>query len=410
MAAVSTAPRTSTFSALKHNNFKLYFGGQFVSISGQWMQGLAQGWLVYALTGSELMLGLVACAGGLPSLLLSPFAGVLVDRFRRRDILLLTQTAAMVFALVLAWLTLTGIVQVWHVILLAFLNGVTGTLDAPARQSFIRDMVGADDLASGITLNSMMTNGGRIIGPAFAGVILATVGAGWCFFINGITFLAVLSSLWIMRVPAPKLVERRTSPLRQLREGLTYSRQHEIIAPLILLAAIICVFVVNVVTILPSFAATVLHSPVSGYSTLSTAQGIGAVVGALALAWLSNRLGRGHMVVLMSMVLSVAALMLANMNQVLPAAIFMGVMGFGFVSFFVTVNTMLQNVVPDDFRGRVLSLYTLTFMGLTPFGALALGYIAERIGTPDALSLYAVVNGLLCGLVLLRWPKVRSVV
>ncbi len=409
MAAVSTPARNNTFSALKHSNFRLYFGGQFISISGLWMQSLAQGWLVYHLTGSTLMLGLVACAGGLSSLVLSPFAGVIVDRFHRRNILLITQTSEMIFALTLAFLTLTNVVEVWHVVVLAFFNGIAAMLDAPARQSFIRDMVGVEDLNSGITLNSLMTNGARIIGPAFAGVLLATIGAGWCFFSNGVTFLAVLLTLLIMHVPVTRNTQKQVSPMRQLREGLAYSRQHEIIAPLILISAIICIFIVNAVTVLPAFAATVLNSPVDGYSTLSTSQGVGAVIGALALGWITYRLGRGQMVVAMTILLSFAAFMLSHMTQVLPAAFFMAMLGFGFVSFFVTVNTILQQVVPDEFRGRVMSLYTLTFLGLTPFGALILGYVAERIGTPNALALYAVVSGLFCGLILLRWPKVRLV-
>ncbi len=407
MASLSPAHQQSTFSALRHHNFKLYFGGQFISIAGMWMQTVAQGWLVYHLTRSELMLGVVACAAGVPSLLLSPFAGVVVDRFHRRYILLLTQVMGMILALVLAYLTLSGQVQVWHVVLLALGDGLVKTLDAPARQAFIKDMVGPDDLSSGITLNSMMSNGARIIGPAFAGVLLATVGAGWCFFFNGVSFVAVVGSLVVMHLPPITRILQRASPLQQMREGWHYSRQHPVIAPLLLLSAVVSIFAVNMVTVLPSFAATVLHSPINGYSTLSTAQGVGAVVGALGLVFLTRRLGRGQVVTVITLELSLACVLLSRMTFVPLAALLMGLVGIGFVTFFVTINTLLQNAAPDEFRGRVMSLFTLTFLGLTPFAALAMGYLAELVGTPNAMALYGLLNGLFCGLILLRWPDVR---
>ncbi len=409
MATLSHAPQQGTFSALRHHNFRLYFGGQFISISGMWMQTVAQGWLVYHLTRSELMLGLVACAAGLPSLLFSPFAGVIVDRFHRRSILLVTHTLEMILALVLAWLTLSGLVQVWHVLLLALCDGVVKTFDAPARQSFIKDMVGPEDLPSGITLNSLMVNGARIIGPAFAGMLLVTVGAGWCFFYNGISFLAVLVSMLFMHLPPMMFNPRRASPLQEMREGWHYSRHHPVITPLLLLAAVVSVFAVNMVTVMPSFAATVLHSPINGYSTLSTSQGIGAVMGALMLAFLTRRWGRGRLAAVMTIELSLACILLSRMTLVPLAALFIGMVGMGFVLFFVTANTMLQNAVPDEFRGRVMSLFTLTFLGLTPFAALAMGYIAERIGTPNTMTLYGLLNGLFCVLILLRWPDVRAI-
>ena len=404
MASLS---RAGTFSALRHNNFRLYFGGQFISISGMWMQTVAQGWLVYHITGSELWLGIVACAAGLPSLVLSPVAGVVVDRFSRRDILLFTQAVEMVLAFILAWLTLTGVVEVWHVVLLAFLEGIVRTLDNPARQTFIKDMVGIEDLTSGVTLNSLIVNGGRIVGPALAGGLLVTVGAGWCFFMNGATFLAVLFSLWVMHVPHNVLAARQASPLARLREGLSFSRQHATIAPLILLAAVVSVFAVNIITLLPSFAATVLRDPINGYSTLSMAQGVGAVLGALALVWLSAHLGRGRVVVLMTIETSIAAILLSTMHTTAAAAFFMALMGLGYVTFFVAVNTLIQSEVPDEFRGRVMSLYTLTFLGLTPFGALFMGGIAEHMGAPLTMALYGLLNGVFGLYILLRWPAVR---
>lgn len=405
MASIS---QTGTFSALRYSNFRLYFSGQLISISGSWMQIVAQGWLVFHITQSELWLGIVACAGGLPSLLFSPFAGVWVDRMSRRTLLILTQGAQMILALALAYLTFANVVQVWHVVVLAFLTGITNAVDAPARQAFVRDMVGTECVSSGIALNSMTFNGARIVGPAIAGVVLAKFGPGWCFLLNGISFLAVLFMLGIMHVEGETFTKSSASQLRLLREGVSYSRQHEIILPLLLLSTITCVFLVNLVTVLPAFADLVLRSPVDGLSLLSTAQGVGAVFAALLMAWLARKLGRGHVVVLTVIMMSASGLALSQTQAMSLAALFIAIFGFSMILFFITINTMLQSIVPDIFRGRVLSLYTLTFMGLSPFGALAMGFLASGAGTPQALAIYAILNGVLSAWVLLRWPAFRQ--
>ncbi len=401
--------QAGTFSAMRHPNFRLYFGGQLVSTAGMWMQTVAQGWLVFQLTRSEMALGLVACAGGIPPLLLSPFAGVVVDRVPRRTLLLWTQTVQMVLAFILAALVFAGTVEVWHIVLLAFLLGISNSVDAPARQSFIKDMVGPEDMGSGITLNSMMMNGARVVGPAVAGIMLASAGAGWCFLLNGVTFLAVLISLWVMDVPHPVPGVGRGSPIHLMREGLSYSRKHETILPLLLLAAVVSSFAVNIITLLPAYADTVLHSPVDGLSIMSIAQGTGALLGALLLAGLNYRFGRGRVTLFMLMVLSLAIVVVSGVAHVAVSAILMAVVGFSMVIFFVNANTMMQNEVPDAYRGRVMSLYTLTFLGLTPLGALLLGWIADHAGTPGALALYGLVNGVLALLIVLRWRAVLSI-
>jgi MFS family permease len=406
MASVVQTAQSRTFSALRHSNFRWYFGGQFISISGSWMQVLAQGWLVFELTHSELALGIVAGAAGIPSLFLSPFAGVVVDRFSRRGILLFTQTAQMVLALILAALVFADTVQVWHIVLLAFLLGLTKCVDAPARQAFIKDMVGPEDMSSGITLNSIMVNGGRVVGPALAGLLLASLGAGWCFFVNGITFLAVLVSLVVIheayRVPGVG----RGSPIRQMREGLAFSRDHETILPLLLLAAVGATFAANTITLLPALADVVLHSPVDGLSLLSAAQGVGAVIAGLLLTPLVNRFGHGPVVSVMIIVWSWSMIMLASTAVLWLSVFFMGVYGFAFVLFFVNNNTMIQLVVPDAYRGRVMSLFTLTFLGLTPLAALLIGALANVIGTPETLIVMGLLNGGLALAILLRWRGV----
>lgn len=410
MVSIAQAAHGGTFSALRHRNFRLYFGGQLISITGSWMQALAQGWLVFHLIRSELVLGIVACAAGVPSLFLSPFAGVIVDRFSRRNILLFTQTIQMVLAFVLAVLVFAEVVQIWHIVLLAFLLGLTKCMDAPARQAFIKDMVGPEDMSSGITLNSIMVNGGRVAGPALAGVLLASFGAGWCFLLNGVSFLAVLASLVMIhetyRVPNVD----RTSPIRQMREGLRFSRRHVTILPLLLLAAVGAIFAANTITLLPAFADVVLRSPVDGLSLLSAAQGVGAILAGLLLSPLVNRFGHGRVVSVMCVIWSWSMILLASSTLLPVTAFFMGVFGFSFVLVFVNTNTMIQLEVPDSYRGRVMSLFTLTFLGLTPISALLIGAVADVIGTPETLILMGLSNGSLALAILLRWRGVWHIV
>lgn len=410
MAAVSqaSAVRAGTFAALRYANYRLYFAGQMVSMSGSWMQTVAQGWLVYHLTQSELWLGIVAAAAGLPSIVISPLAGVLIDRVSRRAILTATQAALMLLAVIMTALTLSGTVQVWHVVALAALAGVANAVDAPARQAFVRDMVGRENISSGVALNSMMFNSARIIGPTVAGITLASIGAGWCFFINTVSFMAAILALRLMRLenpPAPSV--KGVNPLVALRDGVQYCRSHITIGPLLLLSSVTCLFATNIASVLPSFAAVTLHSPIDGYSTLSMAQGIGAVLGALGLAFFGRTFGRGYVIVGMVVLLTISAVGLATTTAVLPAALYMVGLGFSVVMFFININTLIQDQVPDEYRGRVLSLYTLTFLGLSPVGALALGALANQIGTPPAIALYGLLNGALGLLVLLRSHAVR---
>jgi MFS family permease len=427
-----TAAQPGTMSALRYPHFRLYFIGQLISVSGTWMQTVAQGWLVFHLTQSELWLGVVACAAGLPALILSPFAGVLVDRFPRRNILILSQTVQMVLAFILALLTFANTVQVWHIVLLAFLLGVTNAIDAPARQAIIVDLVGKEDLPSGIALNAIMFNGSRIFGPVAAGLALTQVGPGWCFALNGASFLAVILMLFVIPAkPVPTNIQH-VSPITRLREGLAFSRAHATIGPLLLLAAISSVFLTNVSTLLPAFADVVLHSPADGYAALTTAQGVGAVLAALLTAWAGTRLGRGRLVFAMMIFTPIATLLFAGTKTIPLAAFTAALVTFGLILGFVTVNTLIQTEVPDDFRGRVMSLYTLTFFGAAPFGALALGVLAgglgeanqlalsggpgtvavapvvRGIGTPEALGIYALIGGILSVYVILRAKQVRQ--
>jgi MFS family permease len=406
-AQVKTHFQTTTFSALYHPNFRLYFAGQLVSVSGTWMQTVAQGWLVFHLTRSELWLGVVACAAGVPSLLFSPLAGLIVDRMSRRRILFITQTTQMLLALMLSLLTFADAVQVWHVVVLAFGLGLANTFDAPARQTFIIDMVGRDDLRSGITLNSMMVSSARIFGPTAAGLTLASMGPAWCFFINAASFLAVIISLhYIQAVEIIKCVGE-FAPLKQLKEGLRFAGGHATIAPLLLLAAICSIFTLNIITLLPAFADRALHSPIEGYAALSTAQGVGAVIAAVLFGPFAARYGRGRLITLMLIFTPLMMLLASRATDVFSATIFMALASFGLIAQFICVNTMIQTEVTNELRGRIVSLYTLTLFGMAPFGALALGLLAGHMGTPDAMALYAVLGGVLSLAIIFRAPQVR---
>ena len=398
-------PRTGTFSAMRNTNFRLYFVGQLISISGTWMQNLAQGFLVFKITQSEAWLGIVACAAGLPVLLLAPVAGVIVERVPRRRLLFFTQTAQMLLAFVLFGLTVTAQVQVWHIVVLAALLGATNALYEPARQIFVVEVVGLDDLSSGITVNSIMNNTSRIVGPMAAGLALVQVGAAWCFFLNGLSFLAVLVMLYLVKVPYAIRHATGSAPLKQMREGFRFARSHEQIMPLLLMVTIAGIFVVPIANMLPAFADVVLHSPDQGYAALSAGQGIGAVIVGLTMSWLAFRYGYGRLIAAAAVLGAAATILLAAQTTIPASMIAAGLAAAASTVLFIGINTMIQMAVPDAFRGRVLSLYTLSFLALAPFGALALGVLANVIGTSTALALWGARGGLLGGAVVLRWPS-----
>ena len=406
MTATTLTPRKSTLSALKSPNFRLYFAGQLVSLSGTWMQNVAQGFLVFKLTRSELWLGIVACAAGLPLILLAPVAGVVVERVPRRTLMMFTQTVQMILAFILTYLTFTDTVQTAHIVVLAFCLGVTNALDAPARQTFVVEMVGREDLQSGIALNSILNSASRVLGPTAAGLALVKFGPAWCFLINGLSFLAVLISLFFMSVPYAIAYVGGTPPLKLMREGLQFARHHEVVAPLLLLTAAVGLFTIPIIQLFPAFADLVLNSPKDGYATISAAQGIGSVVGGVLVACLAHRIGRGRVIFLSVILGAIATVVFAFQSNLLIAAVMCLLTGVFLIIEVVSLNTLLQTVVPDAYRGRVLSLYTLTFLGLAPFSALALGGLATVLGTSTALGIYGVLGGVMSLAVLLRWRSV----
>jgi MFS family permease len=367
------------------------------------MQNIAQGYLVFELTKSELWLGIVACAAGLPIILMSPVGGVIVDRIPRRRLMIFTQTIQMILAFILAVLTFAGTVQVWHIVTLAFLLGMTNALDMPARQVFVLEIVGREDLRSGIALNAIMNNVGRILGPTAAGLALVGFGAAWCFLINGVSFLAVLLGLFLMQVPFATECIRQSAPMRQLREGLSFARHDPLIAPLLLLSAVAGLLIIPIMQMMPAFADVVLHSPDEGYAALNVGQGIGAVLAGVMVGSLAQRLGYGRLIVGSLILCALFTVLMALQVTVFLAALMSGIFGLFLILEFVTLNTTLQTITPDTYRGRVLSLYMLGLLGFAPFGALVLGAIASLIGTAAAIILYGVLSAVVGGLIVLRW-------
>jgi MFS family permease len=382
--------------------------GMLVSMAGSWMQIIAQGWLVYQISGSEWTLGLVGFASAIPALIISPWAGVIIDRVPRRGILYATQSAAMSSALILAWLTFTGQVQVWHIVALAVGLGVVNAFDAPTRQAFVVEMVGRDDLPNAIAVNSMIFNGARIVGPAFGGLLLAWLGAGWCFLINGASYLGVLVALFLMQLaPYIKRV-RLESPWAQLKNGVTYVQKRGDLRGILSQAAIFGVFGVSYSTVLPAYVDSVLHVGPAAYGAINAASGVGAVTSALFLARYGSDIQRGRWLTGVALAFPFV-LMAFAWAPGLPVALGLAfILGVCFLGQFTLLNTLLQTRVDDTMRGRVMSLYTLIFFGIAPFGNLTIGAVSEFWGLSVTLTLSAAITLALSALNLLRSDKVRS--
>ncbi len=372
-----------TFAALRHPNYRLFFVGQLVSLIGTWMQNVAQAWLVYALTDSPFYLGVVSFASSIPSLSLSLGAGVVIDRVPKRALLIVTQSAAMLLAFILAADVFLGWVQPWHIIILSFLLGAVNAFDAPTRQSFVVEMVSdRSDLPNAIALNSAIFQMARIIGPTLAGIALALVGAGWCFLLNGVSFIAVIAGLWAMQLNPVVHIARGVSVIEQLREGVAYIWHTETVRTLIAVVAVSNLFAFGYAALMPAFAEGVLNTGPEGLGLLSASVGVGALVGALIVASLGSFRQRGMLLTFGNLFFPTMVL-LFSMSTSLPLsmAILAGA-GLGFIIQNATANTLIQNTVPDALRGRVMSIYMLVFQGFYPLGALLAGFIAQTFTIP----------------------------
>jgi len=372
--------------ALGSRNFRLFFAGQGVSLVGTWMQQVAISWLVYRLTGSAVLLGVVSFAGQIPSFLFSPLAGVLADRWNRRRLLLCTQTLAMLQASLLAFFVLAGLIQVWHLVALSVLLGLINAFDIPVRQAFVVEMVEKkEDLGNAIALNSSLVNGARLIGPSLAGLLIAVVGEGVCFLINAASYLAVILAIGAMRLPPAKARENRKHVLHELREGFGYAFGFAPIRAILFLIALVGLVGMPYTVLMPVFAREILRGGAHTFGFLMTAAGVGALASTVFLASRKSVLGLGRVIVVATGLFGLGLIGFALSRSLPLSLLFLGLAGFGAMAMIASSNTVVQTIVEDEKRGRVMSLFTMAFMGMAPLGSLAAGALADTVGAPATL-------------------------
>jgi len=373
------------------------------------MQSVAESWLVYRLTGSAALLGVAGFAGQIPVLFLATVGGSVADRYNRHRILVMTQTASMVLPLILAALVFTGRVHVWHVFVLASLLGVINAFDIPARQAFVVEMVGKEDLVNAIALNSSIVNAARAVGPAVAGVLLAAVGEGWCFLLNGVSYIAVITGLLLMDLPRRMRAEHPAKALAGFTQGFRYVRHTMPVRDLLLMVALISFAGQPFATLMPIFAEEVLHGGARGLGLLVASAGLGSFAGAVILASRSTIRGLGRIVAASALTFGIALTLFALSTHFWLSAVLLAVVGMSMITQAASTNTLIQSMVPDAMRGRVMALYVISFMGMLPIGSLVEGWIAERIGAPLAVM----GGGLVCilGAIVfnVRLPKLRVI-
>jgi MFS family permease len=374
--------------ALRHRNFRLFFTGQSISLIGTWMTRVATSWLVYRLTGSALLLGVVSFAGQIPTFLLAPFAGVLVDRLNRRKMLVWTQALAGLQSLALAGLTLARVINIHEVIWLSVLQGLINAFDMPGRQAFLVQMVEEkQDLGNAIALNSSMVNTARLVGPALAGLVIGSVGEGYCFLVDGLSYLAVIASLVMMRVKVAPVMRSFAPMLEQLKDGWTYVRGFAPIRTILSLFALISLMGMPFMVLMPIFASKILHGGPHTLGFLLGASGIGALISAVSLALRKTVRGLTTMIQISAGVFGLG-LISFGLSRWLPLSLFlMLIVGFGMMQGMAASNTVIQTLVPEDKRGRVMSFYTMAFVGMAPFGSLLAGALAHRLGAPHAVMI-----------------------
>lgn len=383
----------NTFRSLRYRNFRLYFAGQSVSLVGTWIQRITIPWLVYHLTNSAFMLGVVGFAGQIPTFVIAPYAGVITDRLNRYRLLILTQIAAMVQAFVLAFLYLSGSILVWHIVVLSVVLGIINAFDVPVRQSFMIEMVEKkEDLANAIALNSSMVNGARLVGPSVAGLLIALTSEGVCFLLNGISYLFVIASLLEMKITPRSIAKKNKKVWKEMKEGFSYTFGFLPIRYVILLLALVSLTAMPYTVLMPVVAKQVLHGGSHTYGFLMGASGLGALFGALFLASRKNILGLEKVIALSSALFGIALVLFSFSQYFLLSLALMVFIGLGMMLQMAASNTIIQSIVDDDKRGRVMSFYTMAFMGTAPFGSFLAGSLASRFGAPDTL----LIGGLVC--------------
>ena len=374
------------FRALRHKNYRLFFIGQGISLTGTWMQQMAIGWLIYRITKSPFMLGFVGFLGSIPTFIFTPFAGVIADRTNKHRMLIITQALAMAQALILAVLIMTGKVEVWHILALTIFLGIVVSFDSPARHAFIVEMVDKkEDLGNAIALNSLVFNSARLIGPSIAGIFVALFGEGICFLCNGLSYIAVIAALLGMNITRRIIVRQDKHIMQGLKEGFNYAFGHKLIRSILLLTGLVSMMGMSYMVLMPIFAKDVLHGGANTLGLLMGATGLGALVGAFFLASRKSVKGLSAVVFLTTNIFGVGLIAFSFSRVLWLSIVMLLFVGFGMMVQMSANNTIIQAVVDDDKRGRVMSLFMVAFMGMVPFGCLIAGGLANRFGAPNAI-------------------------
>ncbi|MDP3988016.1 MAG: MFS transporter [Candidatus Levybacteria bacterium] len=397
------------FPAFKYRNYKLYFTGQFISVTGMWLQIVAQGWLVLQLTHSAFLVGLVSALGSLPTLIFSLFGGAIVDRFPKKEIIIFTQVSSMILAFALAFLTISNRITVSEIIIISFLLGIVTAIDLPARQAFSVEMVGKKDLASAIALNSGIFNGARVIGPGIAGIIIALYGTGGAFLLNGISYIAVIIALFMISVKeVPSIVHSRF--LKSIKEGVQYSFSHSLIRNLLIFTGVTSIFGFSYTTIMPVVVQNVYHRGADSLGYFYSASGLGALAGIIIVSWLSKKINDTFFILGGSFVFVISIIIFSFIKNETLAFVLLFFAGVGLLSQFAMINTAIQHAVDDHIRGRVMSMYSLMFLGMSPFGSLQIGFVAEHFGAQFAIRIGAIVMLLFCVYLFFNIKKIQKTV
>lgn len=404
----SSITASSAFAAFRYRNYRLWFFGQLTSMIGTWMQNTAQGYLVYTLTGSSAYLGYVGFTAGIPSWLFMLYGGLIADRVPRRTLMIFTQSVMMVLAFIMAALVFSNVVQPWHILVMAFLLGVANAFDTPARQSFVAELVNREDMTNAIAFNATMFNTGAILGPAIGGVIYALTGPAWCFTINGLSFIAVITALLLMRIQPMATSINRPSAVAAIFEAFRYVRAERLVLTLTASVLIYNIFGFGLITLLPAWAVNILGGDVTTNGMMLSARGVGAVIGGLVIATFASRGMRGKMWAVGSFLIPLAIVCFA-LTRWLPLSLaLLGLLGFALITVMNNSNAMVQSRVPDELRGRVMGLYSLMFMGGGPIGSLLNGTLAEQTSEPATALVCAAALAAYAIFIWIKRPEVRQ--